>query len=115
MKKTFIFLLSIIILFGACSNTPTGNNPSIIGTWKEHRADPTDDYGLGEYSFNSDGSGVFKVYGITNIQKFSFLWERHDATTIRIITDTEEDYLEINNGLLIEKSNLFGTIVYKKK
>ena len=30
-------------------------------------------------------------------------------------TDSEEDYLEINNGLLIEKSNLFGTIVYKKK
>lgn len=114
MKKLLFIFLSVTLLFCACSNSSSSSSNSIIGTWKEHRADPSDDYGLGEYSFNRDGSGIFKVYGISNTQKMSFLWEKDGASRIKISSNSDVIYLELNNGLLIEKSS-FGTIVYKKR
>lgn len=64
--------------------------------------------------FNSDGSGLFIVEGITNTQKVSFTWEKTNSSTITINLNGEETILELSNGLLIENS-AFGSVVFKKQ
>lgn len=114
MKK---FLLCTAILLSltlsACVGG-SGNSDSIVGTWKEYRDDPTDDYGLGTWKFNSDGSGYFMVEGFTNVQKVAFLWEK-SGSTIRVnYNDDNPTVLRLNNGLLIENC-AFGPTVYRKR
>ena len=107
--------MAVIIISIALSACSTSSNESIVGSWKEYRADSSDDYGLGEYTFRSDGSGVFTVYGYTNTQKVPFLWEKTESNTYRLQMNNSSSYLEVNNGLLVEKGSLYGTIVYKKR
>lgn len=115
MKKICFWVIMIIsITIGAC-NSGTSNNDSIVGSWKEYRADSNDDYGLGEYRFRSDGSGVFIVYGYTNTQKVPFLWEKTGSNSYKLNMNNSSSYLEVNNGLLVESGSLYGTIVYKKQ
>ena len=82
--------------------------------WKEYRADANDDYGLSSWKFNSDGSGLFIVKGITNTQKVSFTWEITNSSTVTVNLNGEESTLELSNGLLIENSAL-GSVVFKKQ
>ena len=114
MKK---FLLCTAILLSLTLSVcvgGSGNSDSIVGTWKEYRDDPTDDYGLCTWKFNSDGSGYFMVEGYTNVQKMAFLWEK-SGSTIRINhNDGNPTILKLNNGLLIE-DNAFGPTVYRKR
>lgn len=97
----------------SCGNKSQGS--SIVGTWKEYRADTNDDYGLSYWKFNNDGSGLFIVEGITNKQKVGFTWKNiNNSSTITIDLNGEEMTLELNNGLLIENSEL-GSVVFKKQ
>ena len=107
MKAFRLLAISLVaalcVGLNSCGNKSQGSN-SIVGTWKEYRADTNDDYGLSSWKFNSDGSGLFIVEGITNTQKVS----------ITINLNGEETTLELNNGLLIENSAL-GSVVFKKQ
>lgn len=117
MKAFRLLAISLVaalcVGFNSCGNKSQGSN-SIVGTWKEYRADTNDDYGLSSWKFNSDGSGLFIVEGITNTQKVSFTWESTNNSTITINLNGEETTLELNNGLLIENSAL-GSVVFKKQ
>ncbi len=114
MKNFLILMLaSLTLAFSSCNNN-SGNSNSIVGTWKEYRSDPNDNYGLGTWKFNADGSGYFKVTGYTNIQKMGFIWDK-TGSTIKVNTnDGNPITLELNNGLLIENGSAFGPTVYKK-
>ena len=117
MKAFRLLAISLVAAWcvglNSCGNKSQGSN-SIVGTWKEYRADTNDDYGLSSWKFNSDGSGLFIVEGITNTQKVSFTWESTNNSTITINLNGEETTLELNNGLLIENSAL-GSVVFKKQ
>ena len=104
---------ALSIWLGSCSNK-SQNSDSIVGIWKEYRADANDDYGLASWKFNSDGSGLFIVKGITNTQKVSFTWEITNSSTVTVNLNGEESTLELSNGLLIENSAL-GSVVFKKQ
>lgn len=113
--KTLKLLVILLIVtlstnFYSCNSK---NSDSVVGTWKEYR-DNSDDYLLSTLKFNEDGTGLFTVQGMTNTQKFSFTWEKTEASTIEINTNGDISTFELNNGLLIEHSS-FGSIVYKKK
>lgn len=113
MNRLFIlFSITFIFILSSCNNTTKDNN-SIIGTWKEYRADG-DDYLLSSWKFNSDGSGVFVVNGMNNTQRVAFTWEKTSSTTIKIYTSNDNQTLELSNGLLIEKGS-FGTTIFKKQ
>lgn len=58
---------ALSIWLGSCSNK-SQNSDSIVGIWKEYRADANDDYGLSSWKFNSDGSGLF-------IEQASEMWD----------------------------------------
>ncbi|WP_072544611.1 hypothetical protein [Mediterranea massiliensis] len=112
-------LLTILLAVGLCTELSSCGNKSqdlssIIGTWQEYRADTSDDYGLSTWKFNSDGSGLFIVEGITNTQKVGFTWESSNNSTIKININGEESTFKQNNGLLIENSVL-GSVVFKKQ
>ena len=107
------FLVTLCTGLSSCGNNSQSSN-SIVGTWKEYRADANDNYGLSSWKFNSDGSGLFIVEGITNTQKVSFTWEKTNSSTITINLNGEETILELSNGLLIENS-AFGSVVFKKQ
>lgn len=115
MKKIFFLAIIIILITISACNSGANSSESIVGSWKEYRADSSDDYGLGEYRFRSDGSGVFIVYGYTNTQKVPFLWEKTGSNSYKLNMNNSSSYLEINNGLLVESGSLYGTIVYKKQ
>ena len=111
MKKIFITLLGLIML----SSCGTGGNSSdLVGTWKEYRVDPSDNYLLSTWKFNSDGSGLFIVGGFSNTQKTSFMWEKVNSSTIKISMNGSSFVLEVNNGMLFENS-ASGTTVYRKQ
>lgn len=113
MSRLFILLsLTIMFLFSSCSGTSKGDD-SIVGEWKEYRADG-DDYLLSSWKFNSDGSGLFIVKGTTNTQRVAFTWKKTSSSTIEINTNDDKLNLELNNGLLIEKGS-FGTTIFKKQ
>ena len=113
MKKALkLYTLITLLFICACNNINVNN--SIVGIWKEYRADPNDDYGLSSWKFNDDGSGLFIVEGITNTQKVSFTWEKVNSSTIIINLNGEETILELSNGLLIGNSAL-GCVVFKKQ
>jgi hypothetical protein len=107
----YLLLFPFLLALTSCKGSSTSNE-SIIGTWVEHRADPNDDYGLGRWKFNGDGSGMFIVKGYTNTQRVAFTWER-SGRYIKVNMNGDIETLELNNGLLIEESS-FGTTVYKK-
>ncbi len=113
VKKIFLIIVLPIALW-ACNNS-TNNVESIVGSWKEFRADSSDDFCLGEYRFRADGSGIFIVHGYTNTQRVPFLWEKTGLNTYKLNMNNSSCCLEVNNGLLVESSSLFGTIVYKKQ
>ena len=110
--KLLVILLVVTLSTNFYSCTSQSSD-SIVGTWKEYR-DDSDDYLLSTIKFNEDGTGLFTVQGMTNTQKFSFTWEKTDASTIKIDTNGNISTFELNNGLLIEHSS-FGSIIYKKK
>lgn len=113
MNRLFILLsFSMIFLFSSCSGTSKSND-SIVGEWKEYRADG-DDYLLSSWKFNSDGSGLFIVKGMTNTQRVAFTWKKTSSSMIEINTNDDKLNLELNNGLLIEKGS-FGTTIFKKQ
>ena len=109
MKKSFIAFVFALFLLSSCGGSSNG----IVGSWKEYRADSSDNYGLSTWKFNNDGSGLFSVEGYTNTQKISFMWEKVNSNTIRISMNGETSTLELSNGMLIENSGS-GTIVFKK-
>ena len=112
--KLFSVALVVLFMFCTCAGG-TGCSESIVGSWKEYRADPSDDYGLATWKFNDDSSGMFIVEGYTNVQRVGFVWKMDGTNTIRIsFSDGTSTTLDLNNGLLVENS-AFGTIVYKKK
>ena len=47
---------ALSIWLGSCSNK-SQNSDSIVGIWKEYRADANDDYGLSSWKFNSEPVG----------------------------------------------------------
>ena len=110
--KHFLILFLGFLLFTSCGNNGSSND--VVGSWKEYRADSNDDYLLSTWKFNNDGSGLFIVGGYSNTQRTSFMWEKINAYTIRITMNGSSSNLELNNGMLIEKSG-FGTVVYKKR
>jgi hypothetical protein len=116
MKAIRLLATSLLVALSmgvsSCGNKSQNSN-SIVGIWKEYR-DNSDDYLLSTWKFNEDGSGLYTVQGMTNIQKVSFTWENTNTSTITINMDGEYSTLELNNGLLIENS-AFGSIVYKKQ
>lgn len=113
MNRLFVCLsISIIFLLSSCNNGSKSDD-FIVGTWKEYRTDG-DDYLLSSWKFNSDGSGLFIVKAITNTQKLAFTWKKTGTSTIEINTNGDYQTLELNNGLLIEKSS-FGTTIFKKQ
>ncbi|MBR5208499.1 MAG: lipocalin family protein [Paludibacteraceae bacterium] len=94
----------------SCKHSDSGN---LIGTWNEYREDG-DDYLLSSFTFNQDGSGFFKVQGITNTQRISFSWSLSGQRVYIKNDKGDEDILSFNNGLIIEHSAM-GDIVYKKR
>lgn len=114
MKTFKLVVIFLIVIFStnfySCNSQ---SSDSIVGTWKEYREN-SDDYLLSTWKFNDDGSGLFTVKGMTNIQKMGFTWEKVGNSTIKINTNGDISTLELNNGLLIEHGN-FGSIVYKKQ
>ena len=98
MKAFRLLAISLVaalcVGLNSCGNKSQGSN-SIVGTWKEYRADTNDDYGLSSW-------------------KVSFTWESTNNSTITINLNGEETTLELNNGLLIENSAL-GSVVFKKQ
>lgn len=114
MKKFLLYTAILLSLTLTACIGGSRNSDSVVGSWKEYRDDPTDDYGLGTWKFNSDGSGYFMVEGYTNVQKVAFLWEQ-SSSTIRVnFNDNKPAVLKLNNGLLIE-DGAFGTTVYRKR
>lgn len=114
IKHLILAAISLLLVLVAC-NSNSRDLDSIVGVWNEYRDDPNDDYGLGTYKFNDDGTGYFMVKGYTSRQKRGFVWEKQGDKIIVDPNSTNPTILELNNGLLIEDSNLFGTIVYRKK
>ena len=116
MKNLVVILVSLWACF-SCGNKSGSGGSGIIGVWKEYRADPDDDYGLGSWKFNADGSGIYQIKGAFNTQQFSFMWKKLDSSTIQISMDGRLSELELNtnNGLLIENSPMVGSVVYKKQ
>jgi hypothetical protein len=113
MNKILIFLSFVIVMLSSSCNGAAKNDDSIVGVWKEYRTND-DDYLLSSWKFNSDGSGLFVVEGMTNTQKIAFTWKKTSSSEIEINTNGETQTLEINNGLLIE-NGAFGTTVFKKQ
>ena len=111
MKRLFLFLAMSLFLLSSCGGG--SNSSDLVGSWKEYRADANDDYLLSTWKFNSDGSGVFSVSGFTETQKTSFMWEKLSSSTVKITMNGSTSTLELNNGMLIERS-ASGTIVFKK-
>ena len=110
-RLSILLSLTIMFLFSSCSGTSKGND-SIVGEWKEYRADGNN-YGLSSWKFNRDGTGLFVVNGLTNTQRVAFTWKKIGSSTIEIQMNGEYMTLELSNGLLLEES--FGeTIVFKR-
>lgn len=100
--------------YNAADNQEHHNGSSITGTWKEYR-DNGDDYLLSSYTFYSDGSGVFKVEGLTNTQRVPYTWSLSGDEIYIYYEDGSARTLSYNQGLIIEHSNLSGDIVFKKQ
>ena len=116
MKRNFIYaaLVCCLVNFISCNISKNENETnSIVGIWNEYRADG-DNYLLSSWKFNSDGSGIFIVKGMTNTQRVPFIWKKRGSSTIEININNDGMILELNNGLLIEKGN-FGTTIFKKQ
>ena len=112
MKRIIFALIASLFLLTSCGGS--GNSSELVGSWKEYRVDPNDDYLLSTWKFNRDGSGLFIVGGFSNTQKTSFMWEKVNSSTVKISMGGSTSTLELNNGMLIEKSG-FGTTVFRKE
>lgn len=111
MKKILFALAMVYLVF--CSCTSSSNSNDIVGIWQEYREDGNN-YGLSSWKFNSDGSGIFTVQGITSNEQVAFTWEKKSSSIKINMNNGDVSYLSIDNGLLIENS-AFGTYVFKKK
>lgn len=118
MKRILCLIIVWLSLLSTTScnfdNGNNGNDGSIVGTWCEYR-DDGDDYLLASIVFNSDGSGVYMVEGMTNTQQVPFTWSLSGQKVYLSYEDGETTTLSYNQGLIIEHSGLLGEIVFKKR
>lgn len=87
----------------------------VVGTWKEYREDPDDDYLLTYCTFYKSGIGRLAYEGIAAKYVNRFTWKKTSSNTITLyFPDKTKTILNWDNGVLIEKSKLYGIIRYKK-
>jgi hypothetical protein len=113
MNRLFVVLSFAVMLFvTSCDNLSSRSGDSVVGIWTEYREDG-DTYLQSSWKFNSDGSGMFIVDGMSGNEKVPFTWTELGPAGVEVNMNGETQILEINNGLLIESGSL-GTTVFKK-
>ena len=134
--KKFVFIILLSSLISSCNNRNSSshndtindkynisendayvpNSDEIVGYWTQYRAD-SDNYLLGHYLFNANGTGYWILTGSLANDKdvrgtFKFIWHQDESKNIVTVTENREtEILSFSDGAIVKQSVL-GNEIY---